>query len=135
MPFYWTFLPFFWLYRTHAPIFYNKPWSGIHAFLSDIGGQRILQFDWTRAFCSITCKAKLSHTWDLHRETENCKVLHFKLLPPKSWMTELMMTKSKDRIDETSRKLNFAPTSSPFCPFYDKQIIFWKTDFCHFFWF
>ena len=60
---------------------------------------------WTRAFCSITCKAELCQIWDLHRKTENCKVFHFLLLPAKQWMTELMMTKSNVRIDENSRKL------------------------------
>ena len=41
--------------------------------------------------------------------------------------------KSNDRIDENSRKLNFAPILTPFCPFYGKQKFSWKIDFHHLF--
>ena len=46
----------------------------------DVDDQRILQSDWTWAFWPITSEPKMG----LHRKTENCNALHFRLFPAES---------------------------------------------------
>ena len=46
--------------------------------------KKILQSDWMRALWPITCKVKITQTWNLHLESDNCNVFHFELLPAKT---------------------------------------------------
>ena len=65
----------------------------------DIYDQRILHYDWTRAFYSITCEPEFSQLWSLHRKTENCNVFHL------IYFQQKVMIKSY----ENSKKLPFGP--------------------------
>ena len=52
----------------------------IHCF-QRFDDRRILQSDWTRSFCHVTCEPEFSHIWGLHRKIEKCNIFHFRLIP------------------------------------------------------
>ena len=62
----------------------------------DIYDQRILHYDWTRAFYSITCEPEFSQLWSLHRKTENCNVFHL------IYFQQKVMIKSYENSKKTS---------------------------------
>ena len=82
----------------------------------NIDDKRILQSDWMRVFWPKTCEAEFSQIWGLHREIENCRVFHLRLLPAKVMKQILRKFKKTSfwtnfgsflcTLEQTSRKIS-----------------------------